>query len=98
MKKLIKEFREKFVGNDGRVYSGTLTSGKIETFWLSKLKAQNQELLEKIEKGLPKKMKPIEVCREFKKISDYPCNKDWKARGFNEYRQKVKILLKNITL
>ena len=49
MNKDIKEFREKFVGNDGRVYSGTLTSGKIETFWLSKLKAQNQELLEKIE-------------------------------------------------
>ena len=49
MNKDIKEFREKFVGNDGRVYSGTLTSGKIEKFWLSKLKAQNQELLKKIE-------------------------------------------------
>ena len=45
---IIKEFREKFVGSDGRIYSGTLTAGKIERFWLSKLQTQKQELLEKI--------------------------------------------------
>jgi len=46
---IIKEFREKFVGSDGRIYSGTLTAGKIEQFLLKALQAQKEDLLEKIE-------------------------------------------------
>ena len=48
-KEIIKEFREKFVGNDGRVYSGTLTAGKMEKWITSKLKAQREDLLKEIE-------------------------------------------------
>jgi len=52
---IIKEFREKFVGSDGRIYSGTLTAGKIERFWLSKLKAQKQEIKREFEKKYAKR-------------------------------------------
>ena len=49
MEEIIKEFREKFVGGSGRVYSGTLTARKIEKFWLSKQKEQCEDLSKKVE-------------------------------------------------
>jgi len=44
--KIIKEFRERFPDFNDPLYGSRLD--RIETFWLSKLQAQKQELLEKI--------------------------------------------------
>ena len=101
MNKDIKEFREKFVGNDGRVYSGTLTSGKIETFWLSKLKAQNQELLEKYKRAFFKVFgdlsdKTWDNCFANKMSIDEVKEEDWQKSSatFEELWEAIKKLIK----
>lgn len=91
---IIKEFREKFVEKGGteNMWLWSLKGfhpNMVEDFWLSKLRAQNQDLLKKIE-GM--KMWPFKDMEKMEKpVRNYD---EEKAYGYNQALEDIKNLIK----